>query len=95
MSLCSYLPKVDAGAVHSIGMPIQVYPLYENAYRKQNQQCFDENNAESAKLYAEFDRVACGHPISWRSGESPRDANTIRTVTKQNRMISTPCMFSL
>ncbi|WZH46882.1 TLP1_add_C domain-containing protein [Fusarium acuminatum] len=80
----------DAGAVHSIGMPIQVYPLYENAYRKHNQQSFDENNAESAKLYADFDRIACGHPISWRSGESPRDANTIRTATKQNRMICTP-----
>ncbi|KAM0244252.1 hypothetical protein ACHAP5_006465 [Fusarium lateritium] len=80
----------DAGAVHSIGMPIQVYPLYENAYRNHHQQSMEKNQAESAQLYADFDRIACQHPASWRSGESPRDANTIKTVTKQNRMICTP-----
>ncbi|KAM0354991.1 hypothetical protein ACHAPU_000835 [Fusarium lateritium] len=80
----------DAGAVHSIGMPIQVYPLYENAYRKHNQQSMDDNHQESANLYAEFDKVACTHPTSWRSGETPRDADTIKAVTQHNRMICTP-----
>ncbi|KAF4945262.1 hypothetical protein FGADI_12082 [Fusarium gaditjirri] len=80
----------DVGASHSIGMPIQVYPLYENAYRKHNQQTFHENHHESATLYAEFDRVACEHPISWRAGETPRNVDAIKTISKQNRMICMP-----
>ncbi|RKK80449.1 hypothetical protein BFJ69_g4255 [Fusarium oxysporum] len=83
----------DVGASHSIGMPIQVYPLYENAYRKHNQQTFHENHHESAALYAEFDKIACQHPISWRAGDTPRDVDAIKTITKQNRMICTPCMY--
>ncbi|KAI7759141.1 hypothetical protein LZL87_013346 [Fusarium oxysporum] len=82
----------DVGASHSIGMPIQVYPLYENAYRKHNQQTFHENHNESAALYAEFDKIACQHPISWRASETPRDIDAIKTITKQNRMICTPCV---
>ncbi|KAF4341928.1 hypothetical protein FBEOM_4094 [Fusarium beomiforme] len=78
------------GALHSIGMPIQVYPLYENAYRKHYQQTFHENHHESAALYADFDKVACQHPNSWRAGETPRDLDAIMTITKQNRMICTP-----
>jgi len=74
-------------------MPIQVYPLYENAYRKHNQQTFHENHHESAALYAEFDKIACQHPTSWRAGETPRDVDAIKTITKQNRMICTPCMY--
>ncbi|KAF5683545.1 hypothetical protein FDENT_7157 [Fusarium denticulatum] len=78
------------GALHSIGMPIQVYPLYENAYRKHTRQNFHENHHESAVLYAEFDKIACQHPSSWRAGERPRDVDAIKTITKQNRMICTP-----
>ncbi|GKU07933.1 hypothetical protein FLAG1_10956 [Fusarium langsethiae] len=79
-----------AGAKHSIGNPIQVYPLYENAYRKQNQQSYIENHHESAALYTQFDKVACRHPNSWRAGETPRNLEDIKTVSKMNRMICTP-----
>ncbi|VTO91863.1 unnamed protein product [Fusarium graminearum] len=79
-----------AGATHSIGNPIQVYPLYENAYRKQNQQTYIENHHESAELYAQFDDIACQHPNSWRAGETPRKLENIKTVGKRNRMICTP-----
>ncbi|RGP78817.1 hypothetical protein FLONG3_3015 [Fusarium longipes] len=83
--------KKGVGATHSIGNPIQVYPLYENAYRKQNRQSYIENHDESAALYAQFDTIACQHPNSWRAGEPPRGLDTIKTVNKHNRMICTPC----
>ncbi|KAG8670488.1 hypothetical protein FPOAC2_09846 [Fusarium poae] len=82
--------KQGAGATHSIGNPIQVYPLYENAYRKQNQQSYVENHNESAELYSQFDKIACQHPNSWRAGETPRSLEDIKTVSKRNRMICTP-----
>ncbi|RBR26855.1 uncharacterized protein FIESC28_00436 [Fusarium coffeatum] len=79
-----------AGATHSIGNPIQVYPLYENAYRRHYEQTYSENHHESAALYAKFDKVACRHPNSWRAGETPRHIDAIKTVGKENRMICTP-----
>ncbi|KAF7562876.1 hypothetical protein G7046_g1224 [Stylonectria norvegica] len=75
---------------HFLGLPIHVYPLYENGLRAHTQQTQHENERESADLYAAFDRVACQHSYSWRFGETPRDASSIRTVTKKNRMICTP-----
>ncbi|EYB22866.1 hypothetical protein FG05_11168 [Fusarium graminearum] len=82
--------KKGAGATHSIGNPIQVYPLYENAYRKQNQQSYIENHHESSELYTQFDKIACQHPNSWRAEETPRTLEDIKTVSKRNRMICTP-----
>ncbi|KAL6914781.1 hypothetical protein FSST1_012541 [Fusarium sambucinum] len=82
--------KQGAGATHSIGNPIQVYPLYENAYRKENKQSYVENHHESAELYTQFDKIACQHPNSWRAGETPRNLEDIKTVSKRNRMICTP-----
>ncbi|KAG8361680.1 hypothetical protein FVEN_g1009 [Fusarium venenatum] len=82
--------KQGVGATHSIGNPIQVYPLYENAYRKENKQSYVENHQESAELYTQFDKIACQHPNSWRAGETPRNLEDIKTVSKRNRMICTP-----
>lgn len=46
-------------------------------------------------MYADFDRIACKHEHSWRYGHKPRDAESIGTVTKRNRMICSPCEHSL
>jgi hypothetical protein len=81
----------DVGTLHEMGLPIHVYPLYENAMRADRGQTFDENHRESAELYAAFDRVACQHEYSWRAGESPKSADEIGSITKRNRMICTPC----
>ena len=81
----------DVGARHSIGLPIHVYPLYENATRARRGQSMAENNAESAGLYADFAQVAGGNTASWGFGKEAATREEIGTVTRRNRMICFPC----
>ncbi|GAB7340058.1 hypothetical protein MBLNU457_6554t1 [Dothideomycetes sp. NU457] len=78
------------GAAHSIGAPIQVYPLYENGFRAHRRQYPEDNHAESARLYADFAQVAAQHEYAWSHGKRPETASTIATITKRNRMICQP-----
>ena len=83
----------DLGGKHSIGAPIQVYPLYENAFRAARKQSIAENAIESSKLYEDFARIASQNPMAWFYGKEPATAESIRTVTQRNRMICFPCMM--
>lgn len=85
--------KTDLGGMHSIGAPIHVYPLYENAFRAHRQQSLRENNDESAALYAEFAQVAAQNGYSWNYGKPPASKEEIGSVSKRNRMICAPCKF--
>ena len=85
----NYCPGL--GATHSIGLPIQVYPMYENALRAHRSQSMQENNTESARLYAEFAKVAEQNPVAWNFGKAAATEETIGTVSKKNRMICYPC----
>ncbi|KAF1812767.1 hypothetical protein P152DRAFT_434911 [Eremomyces bilateralis CBS 781.70] len=78
------------GSVHSIGLPIHIYPLYENGFRAKRRQTPEENNAESANLYAEFAQVAEQNPMAWNYGQPAKSAKEIGTVTKKNRLICSP-----
>jgi len=86
---------VDTGAIHSIGAPIHVYPLFENGFRAYRGQSIRENNTESAELYAEFAKVAEKNPLAWNYGHQAETVESIGTVTKRNRMICFPCKDSL
>ncbi|KAJ4287378.1 hypothetical protein N0V90_012777 [Kalmusia sp. IMI 367209] len=77
------------GALHDIGTPIHVYPLYENAFRAQRSQSLRENNEESSKLYAEFSKIASENEVAWFQGKY-NDEKTIGTLGKKNRMICSP-----
>ena len=79
----------DLGAIHKIGAPIHVYPLYENAFRAHRGQSLKANNKESAKLYASFSKVAETQEFAWSQGKS-YDEETIGTVSDKNRMICYP-----
>lgn len=79
------------GGRHSVGLPIHVYPMYENAFRSHEGQTFADNHQESADMYAAFDAVACKQPYSWRSGATPKTASDIGTPSPKNRMICLPC----
>ena len=85
--------KVDLGTLHSIGLPIHVYPLYENAFRAHRNQSIATNDAESARLYAEFAKVAASNPVAWNYGIPAKMEEEIGTVGKKNRMICFPCKF--
>jgi len=82
---------LDLGAVHSIGAPIHVYPLYENAFRAYRRQSIQDNTKESARLYAQFDKVAKQNPLAWSYGKPETTEQTIATLSKKNRMICIPC----
>ncbi|KAI4722969.1 hypothetical protein E4T48_00743 [Aureobasidium sp. EXF-10727] len=78
------------GAKHTIGAPIQVYPLFENGLRAQRGQSLEDNNTESAKLYAEFAQVANKNPLAWNFPRTPETENIIGRVSSRNRMICSP-----
>ncbi|KAE8822859.1 hypothetical protein HRS9139_10199 [Pyrenophora teres f. teres] len=79
----------NIGAIHKIGAPIHVYPLYENAFRAYRGQTPQENHEESAKLYAEFAKIAEKNERAWSHGSS-KSEEEIKTVGKKNRMICYP-----
>jgi hypothetical protein len=85
---------IDLGGIHGIGTPIQVYPLYENAFRAARGQSVEDNAQESATLYAEFAKIASQNPMAWSYGKPPATEKDLRTVSKQNRMICFPCNWN-
>jgi len=72
---------------------MHVYPLYENGLRAYRKQSIQQNNIESAELYAQFARVAKKNPFAWNYLKPAETADSIGTVTKKNRMICFPCKF--
>ena len=84
---------VGIGATHSIGLPVHVYPLYENGFRAQCRQSIEENNVESARLYADFAKISERNPFSWNYDQSAPTEGMISTVTDKNRMICFPCIL--
>ncbi|KAI9642385.1 hypothetical protein NHQ30_009189 [Ciborinia camelliae] len=92
------LPKgvKTPGTIHGIGLPIHIYPLYENAFRAHRHQTPPENNRESARLYAQFAKIAAGNEYAWnRKLAAGLDEEKIGRVGKGNRMICWPCEFNL
>ncbi|KAF2705373.1 hypothetical protein K504DRAFT_388115 [Pleomassaria siparia CBS 279.74] len=79
----------NLGAIHGIGAPIHVYPLYEAGFRAHRGQSVKANHEESAKLYAEFSKVAEKQEYAWNYGRHD-DEGVIGTVGGRNRMICSP-----
>lgn len=84
------LGQDNIGGIHSIGTPIQIYPLYENAFRAHRGQTPTENNDESATLYADFAQVAATNQYSWNHEKPPETKESIGVVSRKNRMICSP-----
>jgi acetyl-CoA C-acetyltransferase len=69
-------------------MPVQVYPLFEQALRHRLGRTLDEHLVAVSELWARFSEVAANNPYSWI-----RDAMTaeaIRTPSPDNRWIGFP-----
>ncbi|OAQ99293.1 hypothetical protein LLEC1_06889 [Akanthomyces lecanii] len=79
-----------AGTRHSMGLPIHVYPLYENGRRAHLHQTIQQNNQESAIMYASFDEIGSKNQYSWNYGEKPKPAEFIGSISKRNRIICDP-----
>ncbi|MBE7193285.1 MAG: acetyl-CoA acetyltransferase [Gordonia polyisoprenivorans] len=73
---------------HGLRFPIQVYPLFENAYRAAKHQTFAAAQAESGALWAEMSSVAAQNPHAWY--REPLSAEQIVTPGPTNRWIFYP-----
>ncbi|KAK2595105.1 hypothetical protein QQS21_007190 [Conoideocrella luteorostrata] len=82
--------KDGPGTMHSMGLPIHVYPLYENGRRANRGQSASQNGIESAVMYAAFDKIASENEYSWNYQQSPKTAEQLGLPSKKNRMICDP-----
>ena len=69
-------------------MPIEIYPLFENAIRARNGWTIDEHRDRIAALWAGFSAVAETNPHAWL--RSHHSATEIRNVAADNRMVGFP-----
>ncbi|KAF2437113.1 hypothetical protein EJ08DRAFT_602057 [Tothia fuscella] len=86
----SGVSRSDLATIHDVGAPIHIYPLYENGFRKYRGQTLQQNNQESATLYAEFAQTASKNPYAWNYGKSAETEESIGRVSSKNRMICFP-----
>src|SRR5439155_19221464 len=73
---------------HGAAMPIQVYPLLENALRAANGLRIEEQRVRLGRQCARFSEIAAQNPYSWFAER--KSAEEISTVTRENRMIGFP-----
>jgi acetyl-CoA C-acetyltransferase len=73
---------------HGAAMPIQIYPLFENALRAANAWSIEEQRLRLGRQCARFSEIASQNPFSWFPER--KSADEISTVTPENRMIGFP-----
>ncbi|HUA34146.1 MAG TPA: acetyl-CoA acetyltransferase [Candidatus Binataceae bacterium] len=69
-------------------LPIQVYPMFENAHRARKRWTIGEHRERFGKLCSSMTRVAAANPYAWFRKE--RSAAEIITATPENRIICFP-----
>lgn len=69
-------------------LPVQVYPIFEQALRIELGRGLDEHLTAMAELWARFSEVAATNPHAWI--QRSYTAEEIRTATPDNRMIGFP-----
>ncbi|MHB1138359.1 MAG: acetyl-CoA acetyltransferase [Microthrixaceae bacterium] len=77
-----------AEAARGIFMPLQAYPLFENALWHASGRTFEDHLRAVGEMWAGFSRVAESNPYAWR-----RESYTgpeITTPTAENRLIGFP-----
>jgi acetyl-CoA C-acetyltransferase len=73
---------------HGLVLPIQIYPLFENALRARAGRSIPEHQRHLGRLCASLSAVAADNPHAWF--RQARSADEITTVTPSNRMIGFP-----
>jgi acetyl-CoA C-acetyltransferase len=75
-------------AAHGLGLPVNTYPMFENALRARDRRGLADHQSRLGNLFAPFTRVAAANPYAWFPTE--RSAAELVEVGPQNRMISFP-----
>jgi acetyl-CoA C-acetyltransferase len=78
----------EAERARGLRMPIQFYPMFDNALRHHRGESIEEQARRRSELWESFSRVASGNPHAWI--REPVSAREIRTVSPTNRPISFP-----
>ena len=71
-----------------IGLPVQVYPLFDVALRAVEGLSVPEHRAQLGALYARFSEIAATNPHAWN--RQVFTADEIATATPENRMVGFP-----
>jgi acetyl-CoA C-acetyltransferase len=69
-------------------LPVNAYPLFENALRAANGWTLSEHAARIGSLWSRFSEVAASNPSAWI--RTARTASEIVTPSPDNRMVSFP-----
>jgi acetyl-CoA C-acetyltransferase len=72
----------------SLVLPVQVYPLFENALRAAAGETIDAHQVRISELWARFSSAASTNPYAW--SPERHTALEIRTVSPDNRMVGFP-----
>jgi acetyl-CoA C-acetyltransferase len=78
----------EAEAAVGLMLPVQVYPVFENALRGASGSSLEEHQRRIAQLWATFSRVAAANPYAW--SRTSKSAEEIMTVAPDNRMVGFP-----
>jgi len=80
--------STDHEFAHGLGIPIQTYPLFENAIRGAKGHSMEQHMLYMGELFAPFTAVAAANPFSYYGTQ--RSAEELATVTAENRFICLP-----
>ena len=75
-------------ARHGMSLPIHGFPLYETALWAASGLCLGDYLKRVGAIWAQFSRVAAGHPNAWT--RVPLDAEAIVSPSAENRYIAFP-----
>lgn len=75
-------------ATAGLMLPVQFYPLFENALRHAAGESIEEHQDKIAALWSRFSEVAATNPYAW--SPQARSAAEIATVAPDNRMVGFP-----
>ena len=81
-------PTNPAEQRHGLNLPVQIYPLFEQALRGQYGRDPAAHRQALGELYAGFNAVAMNNPKAWR--REPLSAADIAERTPENRMVGAP-----
>ena len=73
---------------HGLGMPVNTYPMFENALRARDGRSLEAHQRRLGRLFAPFTKVAAANPDAWFPTE--RSPEELVAVGPNNRMISYP-----
>jgi acetyl-CoA C-acetyltransferase len=78
----------DHEAAHGLNLPVNTYPLFENALRARDHRSLAEHQRRLGRLFSPFTRVAAANPYAWFPRE--RSPEELVEVGPDNRMVSYP-----